>query len=87
MKISKTGDFVETVVGDEVVLMHTGDGRFFSLTGTARRTWELIDGHADRDALVEALLAEYDADRAQVAADVDALLAKLTERTLVETAD
>lgn len=81
--ISKTSDFVETVVSDEIVLMHTGDGRFFSLTGTARRIWELIDAHPHRDALVDALLVEYDIDRDAAIADVDALLAKLEQRTLV----
>lgn len=87
MKITKTKDFVETAVGDEIVLMHTGDGRFFSLTGTARRTWELIDGCSDKEALVDALLAEYSAERAAVTADVDALLAKLAQRTLIAIAD
>ncbi|WP_432770576.1 MAG: PqqD family protein [Sphingopyxis sp.] len=87
MKINKTTDFVETVVGDEIVLMHTGDGRFFSLTGTARRAWELIETCPDRDALVAALLAEYDADAAEIAGDVDALLARLAQRSLVEMAD
>lgn len=87
MKIGKTRDFVETVVGDELVLMHIVDGRFFSLTGTARRTWELIDGHSDRDALVDALSREYDADRAEVERDVEELIANLAARTLVEMRD
>ncbi len=75
--------FAETDVDDEIVVMRLENGEFFSLAGTAAATWRLIDGTRDKAALVAALAAEYDADQATIATDVDEFLANLTEMGLV----
>lgn len=69
--------FTETSLDDEIVIMRLDTGEFFALSGTAATSWRLIDGTRDRAALVSALAADYAADEAEIASDVDALLARL----------
>ena len=75
--------FVETEIDDEVVVMRLEDGDFFSLQGTARSIWRLIDGARDREAILGELEQRYDADRATLAGELDAFLAELREAGLV----
>jgi PqqD family protein of HPr-rel-A system len=82
--IRKAADkFSETAIDDEVVVMSLASGDFFSLTGTARAIWLLIDGTRDRDALIAALAAEYDIPAEAVGGDVDAFLADLDQAGLL----
>ena len=69
--------FVETAIDDEVVVMRLDSGEFFSLSGTARAIWGLIDGQRDRAAILDALAQAYDAPDEGFAAEVDAFLAEL----------
>lgn len=72
-----TDRFTETSIDDEIVIMRLDNGEFFALSGTAAAAWRLIDGQRDRLALVDALASDYSVDQAQIADDVDALLAQL----------
>lgn len=81
-----TDRFAETVIDDEIVVMNIADGSFFSLTGTARAIWQLIDGSRDRSALLTALAQDYPADEAAMAADLDAFLLQLEAAGLIVTA-
>ena len=72
-----TENFSETAIDDEIVVMSLASGDFYSLTGTAREIWLLIDGARDRAALIDQLCATYDTPAATVAEDVDAFLADL----------
>lgn len=71
------GQFSETTIDDEVVVMQLDSGSFFSLTDTGRAIWLLIDGTRDRAALLTALAAEFGAAEADIAGDVDHFLASL----------
>jgi pyrroloquinoline quinone biosynthesis protein D len=77
--------FVATEIDDETVVMSLDSGDFFSLTGTARAIWALLDGTRDRAALLAALSSEYGVEPAAVASEVDAFLAELTAAGLVGT--
>lgn len=77
--IAKLADsFAETEIDDEIVLMRLDTGEFFSLTGTGREIWRLIDGARDRRELIAALTARFEGDEAEVARDVDEFLAQLS---------
>lgn len=78
--------FTETDIDDEIVVMRLDSGDFFSLADTAAAAWRLIDGTRDRAALIEELAAQFDADEAEIAADLDEFLARLKEQGLVATA-
>ena len=69
--------FSETAIDDEIVLMHLVSGEFFSLTGTGRAVWLLLDGTRTRDAVVAAAAEQYDVSPADIAADVDEFLTLL----------
>ena len=70
-------------VDDEVVILDVPSGRYFGLNDVGALIWDLLDGDHDRDAIVEAITAEFDVDRPTAAADLDSLLAELTEAGLV----
>jgi hypothetical protein len=77
------GRFTEADIDDEVILMRLDNGELLSLADTAAAAWRLIDGARDRDALVTALGAEFDADEQLIARDVGELLHQLKEAGLV----
>lgn len=81
--IAKRPDNVQSQVDDEIVLLDLASGQFFSLAGTARRIWDLLDEQQDFGALVAALVEEYAVDEATCAAEVSAMLRDLETRKLV----
>ena len=71
------GAFSETAIDDEIVVMNLENGDFFSLTGSARAIWLLIDGTRSRAAVLAALAAQFSCTEADIAPDLDAFLADL----------
>ena len=81
-----TANFVETEVDGEVLIVDLDGGELFSLSGTARDIWRLIDGERSADAIVEALQQEFTAPAGAVEQDVRALLNELQDAALVALA-
>ncbi len=79
------GKLSETAIDDEIVVMSLDSGDFFSLTGTGRSAWLLIDGSRDRAALIAALATEYAADAALIAPEIEAFLDELGAAGLIES--
>jgi hypothetical protein len=79
----QAGKFTEAEIDDEIVVMHLGTGEFFALTGPAAATWRLIDGTRDRNALIGALLEEFEGNEREIVADVDDFLMQLKAIGLV----
>lgn len=77
------GQFTETEIDDEVVVMSLASGDFFSLTGSARAIWLALDAQPNRAGLIAALAAQFGADPAEIAGDVDAFLAQLNAAGLL----
>lgn len=71
----------------EAVLLHLGTGVYFGLNAVGTRIWQLIGEGRAPAAIVEVLAQEYDAERATIAADVDALIAALEAKQLIVGAD
>jgi pyrroloquinoline quinone biosynthesis protein D len=76
--------FTEATIEDETVVMRIDNGEFFSISGTGLDIWELIDGTRDRDALLAALEAGFDAPQGVIGAELDAFLAELTNAGLID---
>lgn len=76
--------FNETTIDDEIVVMSLETGDFFSLTGTGREIWQMLDGTRDRAGLLADLSADYAVDPAVLAGDVDAFLAGLAAAGLLD---
>ena len=71
-------------VGDEVVILDIASGRYFGLNDVGAVIWDHLDHEATRRDLVDAVVASFDVDRAQAAADIDELVAELIDRGLVD---
>ena len=85
IKLAKANErFSQTEIDDEVVVMSLESGDFFSLTGTARAIWMLIDGTRSRAALLTELAAQFDVEEPALAGDLDAFLAQLGAAGLLE---
>jgi hypothetical protein len=78
------GKFSETAIDDEIVVMNLESGDFFSLTGTARDIWLLIDGRLGREELLASLAASYAVPGEAIAGDVEAFLNELDQAGLLE---
>lgn len=81
-----TDRFSETAIDDEVVVMNLDSGDFYSLTGTARTIWLMIDGNSTRDQLVARLQAGHHGESAEITADLDAFLGQLAAAGLLVSA-
>lgn len=75
--------FSQSMIDDEIVVMSLATGTFFSLTGTGRSIWELLDDYSDRAGLLTALAQAYGQDEAAIAAELDEFIASLNAAGLV----
>ena len=81
MKI-KDGYLLREVAGTPVVVPLSSDTTFrnmLKLNESGKFLWEHLAKDTTREALIAALLAEYEVEEARAAADVDAFLATLGE--------
>ena len=82
----KEGYIVREVAG-QIVALPTGDDLdlnvMITLNGTGKFLWELIEKGSDVDALVAALLAEYDVTEETAAKAVSAFAEKLRKNNFL----
>ncbi|MXP47794.1 PqqD family peptide modification chaperone [Altererythrobacter luteolus] len=69
-----SGEFIETDVDDETIIVSLASGELFSVKETGLAIWKLIDGSRDRGQLITALSAAYSVDETEIAYDIDAFL-------------
>lgn len=82
MKI-KDGFVLRTVAGETVVLPTGGTtdmDMMITLNDTGRFLWECLQKETDENAMVEALLGEYEVSREVAAEAVSAFVARLKEQ-------
>ena len=75
--------FSETAIDDEIVVMSLASGTFFSLAGTGRSIWQLLDRQSDRAVLLAELARDYGCDESVIAAEFDEFVASLEQAGLV----
>lgn len=73
-------------VEGEIVALDLRDQMYLGVNGSGTVLWPLLVEGADREALVGALVDTYDIDTATAGPDVDAFVAMLAERDLLEPA-
>ena len=82
--ITKRPDqFSETAIDDEIVVMSLDSGDFFSLSGTGRTIWQLLDSHSNRAALLTELACSYGQEERAIAEELDLFIASLAQAGLV----
>ncbi len=76
-------DVLFQTVADEAVLLNIADNHYYGLDDVATRVWQLLAEHGTEDAVIQAMLAEYDVDEATLRQDFATLVAELEQRGLL----
>jgi hypothetical protein len=81
------GEVVAQTFDDETVIINLARGYYYSVTGTASRMWALLCGGFTVEETAGAIAQAYGVDRQKVGADVQGLLDKLLQNSLVVESD
>lgn len=81
--IARSSSVLTAEVDGETVMMSIEGGRYFGLDDIASDIWKRIDPPCTFGELVDRLMADYDADRETIAADVRALLSRMAAQDVV----
>ena len=84
--IARSPSVLTAEVDGEIVMMSIERGHYFGLDDIGSDIWKRIEPPCSFAALVDRLVADYDADRAIIASDVQALLARMAEQDIVRFA-
>jgi hypothetical protein len=85
-QISRSPSVLTAEVDGEIVMMSIERGRYFGLDDIGSDIWKRLEQPCSFAALVDRLAADYDADRATIAADVEALLGRMAVQDVVRLA-
>ena len=80
----KTGSLAWRHVEDEVIAVDLRSSTYLSAAGSGALLWEALAGGTTRDLLVDLLTGEFGVERDRAAADVDAFIADLADRELLD---
>ncbi len=83
MKIEISEDVVWREFDGEVVMLDLASQHYFGLTGSGSEMWQLIAQHGSSDAVVDCLIARYDADPANLRADFEKLVDELAAKGML----
>ena len=70
-------------IGGEAVILDLASSSYFGLNAVGTRFWQLAQDGSELAGVCDALLAEFDVDRARLEADLQALLGELCSAGLV----
>ncbi len=85
-RISRSAAVLTAEVDGEIVMMSIEQGRYFGLDDIGSDIWKRLEQPCSFHALIDRLVADYDADRATIAADVEALLGRMAAQDVVRLA-
>jgi len=83
-KVRPARDVVFRELGGEMVLLNLHSGVYYGLNESGAQMWTLLAELGDPARVVAALEREYAASRPQLERDLEALVAVLTEKGLLE---
>ena len=82
----RTGEVLESEIGDELVTLDVAAGDCFGFNEVARTVWRNLDEPRSFAQLRDALLADYDVEEEQCTADLRELLDDLVAKRLITSA-
>jgi hypothetical protein len=82
-QVRADSDVVAQRLGDEVVVVHLRTNEIFILNRTGARFWELVESGSDLDSVREKLLAEFDVEESQLAAELEEFVTHLSRAELI----
>src|SRR5258708_26688022 len=81
--VSRSPTVLTAEVDGEIVMMSIERGRYFGLDDIGSDIWKRIEPPCSFATLIDALAADYEADRATIATDVQNLLRRMVEQDVV----
>ncbi len=78
-----TPQIVHHTIEQEIIIIDFETGSYFSLTGTGVTVWECLAQVASLDDIVDALMAQYAGDRAEIRRDAEQFLNELEREALI----
>jgi hypothetical protein len=83
MRYKAIAEALVATLSDGAVLLNLQTKRYFSLNETGTRIWEMVQQTADEEAIVAALLREYEVEEQMARAEVRRILDELIEAQLI----
>lgn len=83
MRYRSIPEALVATLADGAVLLNLQTKRYFSLNETGTRIWEMVQQTAGEDAIVEALLEEYEVDETTARSEVRRILDELIDAQLI----
>jgi hypothetical protein len=84
--IRVASDVVARRLDDEVVLVHLGTNRIYSLNATGGRYWELLEEGLGHEIIVRRMREEFEVDEMTLEQEIASITADLRSAGLVEDA-
>jgi hypothetical protein len=81
--VSRSPSVLTAEVDGEIVMMSVERGRYFGLDNIGSDIWKRIEPTCPFATLIEGLVTDYEANRATIVADVQALLGRMMEQDIV----
>ena len=82
-RYSSRSAVVARQVADETVLLDLESGTYYGLDLVGTRVWQLLQDGRSVGEVCDVLVEEYEVERTELEADIDALIADLIEKKLV----
>jgi hypothetical protein len=81
--ITRNASLMVTAVHDETVMMDTTRGHYYGLDDIGTVIWGRLETPQTFGALIDSLVARYDAERGVIAADVTDLLQMMAKQRVI----
>ncbi len=82
--VHRKRETIFTRLDDELLAIDADAGKYFSLSGSGCRIWELIESPMSIGSICDQLTAELDVDRQRCAADVMSFVTDLSKHGLID---
>ena len=83
MRYRAIAEALVATLSDGAVLLNLQTKRYFSLNETGTRIWEMVQQTAEEEAIITALLNEYDVEEPVARSEVRRILEELIEAQLI----
>lgn len=82
-RVRRNADILSADVGDETVVLDPSDWTYVGFNETAARIWATIDEPRTIGEIIEALVRDYDVDRATCDREVTRFVDEMSDRGLL----
>ena len=86
MRFQASSDTVYNSIGDQAVVIHMKTNQIYELNRTGARFWQLLCAGHDLEKIQQLMLQEFDVAEADLAAEIEAMLASLKNEGLIKEA-